>query len=333
MTPPPTASVILPTRDRWPRLRLALRSALNQTVRDIEVIVVDDGSRDETPVQLAAIDDPRVVVLRSARSEGVARARNAALARARGRWIAFLDDDDLWAPWKLERQLAVAAETDADFVSTAAVKVTEDGIVLGRLHPHIDDLERGLVRGNVIGGLSTVMVKAGLLEALGGFDEQLAVVADWELWLRLAGQCRPAAVEEPLTAVIHHGTNMQVTAIDGVAAELHYLMRRHAAHAARLDVEFGSESLEQWFAHTHRRAGHAGQAATAYLRLARRRPLYGLVRALICTVEGVTGRQLPARRTPREPAPAWLAEAGVGPVRNAPAPVGSSAHAPEDATA
>src|SRR4051794_37222555 len=93
----PQVSVILPTHNRSSMLRQALRSALDQERVDLEVIVVDDGSTDDTQEVLSRTYDERLSVIHNERPVGVARARNAAISRARGEWVAFLDDDDLWA--------------------------------------------------------------------------------------------------------------------------------------------------------------------------------------------------------------------------------------------
>ena len=105
----PQVSVAMPTRNRWPMLEQALRSALGQEAVELEVIVVDEASSDGTPERLDRIGDERVSFLRHDTPRGPAAARNAAIERARGEWIAFLDDDDLWAPGKLRTQLARAA--------------------------------------------------------------------------------------------------------------------------------------------------------------------------------------------------------------------------------
>src|SRR5690348_694187 len=98
----PDISVVIPTRNRWDLLsRSGLSAALMQEDVDVEIIVVDDGSTDETPARLAALEDPRVTVIRHDQPRGVAAARNRGIAAARGEWLAFLDDDDLWAPDKL----------------------------------------------------------------------------------------------------------------------------------------------------------------------------------------------------------------------------------------
>ena len=94
----PKVSVVLPTFERWPLLLRALTSVLDQTDVDLEVLVIDDCSSDGTPARLGAIADPRLRVLRQETNQGVARARNRAIEAAQGEWVAFLDDDDFWAP-------------------------------------------------------------------------------------------------------------------------------------------------------------------------------------------------------------------------------------------
>jgi len=91
----PEVSVIVPTRNRCLELGLAVRSALGQLGVQLEVVIVDDGSTDATGQLVSRISDPRVRYLRRTMSVGVSAARNAGIAEARGRWIAFLDDDDV----------------------------------------------------------------------------------------------------------------------------------------------------------------------------------------------------------------------------------------------
>ncbi len=102
-------SVIIPTRNRRQLLELTLRSVLWQRDVDFEVIVVDDGCTDDTPQMLRDLRDPRIRTVRHERSQGVSAARNHGIAEARGEWVAFLDDDDLWAPDKLTQQLDALA--------------------------------------------------------------------------------------------------------------------------------------------------------------------------------------------------------------------------------
>ena len=93
----PDVSVVVPTRDRWTLLDATLTSALAQQGVNFEIIVIDDGSSSQPP-PMPALTDPRVRLIRNAGPHGVARARNLGIDQARGQWIAFLDDDDVWAP-------------------------------------------------------------------------------------------------------------------------------------------------------------------------------------------------------------------------------------------
>src|SRR5207248_7970393 len=181
-------TVIIPTRDRWPLLSVTLRSALAQEDVALEVVVVDDGSTDETPERLASESDERVRVIRHPESRGVAAARNSAIEAARGEWIAFLDDDDLWAPHKLHTQLAAADERDAAWVYSSALVVDDRRSVLDVIDaPDPDRLLALLLAYNPMpAGASNVVARTKVVRDLGGQDETLSHFAGWDLWIKLA---------------------------------------------------------------------------------------------------------------------------------------------------
>lgn len=123
---PLEATVVIPTRDRWAIFSgAALPAALGQENINLEVVVVDDGSADGTADRLPALDDPRLRVLRHERSLGVARARNAGIEAARGEWIAFLDDDDIWSPRKLQTQIDAGTAAGGAFVYAGVLFLDE----------------------------------------------------------------------------------------------------------------------------------------------------------------------------------------------------------------
>ena len=308
VAPLPRVSVVIPTKDRWPLLRVALGSVLGQTLTRIEVIVVDDGSRDETAAQLGRVADPRLVVVTHETSTGVARARNDGVARARAAWVAFLDDDDFWAPQKLERQLAATDEGTA-IVTTGALRISPAGAVVERVTPPTGhDLERQLLASNVVGSPSTVIAAAAALQAAGGFDERLSVLADWDLWLRLAGVGPLVAVDEPLTAILDHGANMQRVDIMHVRAELEYMRTRHAARLRALRSDFGSTVLSVWMASNLLREGRRLTAARWYLDAAQRsRAPSHVVRAGAALLgEPIVERVRSGRRQQPPAVPAWV---------------------------
>jgi hypothetical protein len=288
----PEVSVVVATRDRWEHLAAAaLPAALGQQDVELELIVVDDGSGDGTQRGLAGIADPRLRVLRSERSEGVAAARNRGVAAARAEWVAFLDDDDLWSPRKLRAQLDAGRAAGAAFVYAAAVFIDEhDAILRDDPAPDPGDVAAALRRSDVVGGPSTVLARTALVRELGGFDPALALLADWDLWLRLADAGPAAACHEVLVAYREHAGNMSADTGRRPFAELDLLAGRHG-----LASELDGVLFTHWVAGQRRRAGRRGAAARAYLEGARRFRSPGLLaRGLIVPLgEGAMG--LPQR--------------------------------------
>jgi glycosyltransferase involved in cell wall biosynthesis len=182
----PLVSVIIPTYNRGWILAEAIESVLVQGFGDYELIVVDDGSTDRTGEMLRSYGD-RLRTLRQA-NRGVSAARNAGTAAARGEWIAFLDSDDLWLPRKLERQVAFLEDRpDAEICQTEEVWI-RDGRRVNPARKHRKTggmiFERSLELCLV--SPSAVMLRRGLLEGLGGFDESLPACEDYDLWLRVS---------------------------------------------------------------------------------------------------------------------------------------------------
>ena len=161
----PLASVVVPSHNRARLLKRTLRSILAQQLVDLEVIVVDDGSIDDTAA-VAAAAGRRVIVRRNARPAGVSAARNQGIAAARGDWIAFCDDDDLWAPDKLARQLDAADRARLDWAYTGDVNV-DDGlrVLSGGPPPDPTEVMALLPRYNPISsGGSNVVVRVSVAE-------------------------------------------------------------------------------------------------------------------------------------------------------------------------
>jgi glycosyltransferase involved in cell wall biosynthesis len=194
----PQVSVIIPTYNRAALVPQAVASVKAQTYRDFEILVVDDGSTDDTRETLAAWREVRV--LRHPCRRGVAAARNLGIAAARGEWLAFLDSDDLWLPEKLARQIAyhqdqpglLLSQTDEIWVRRG-VKVNKPAAhrkVAGRIF--FPSLERCLISP------SAVILSRRLLELHGGFDENLPAAEDYDLWLRLTWRYEVGLVDEPL---------------------------------------------------------------------------------------------------------------------------------------
>lgn len=205
--PAPTVSIVLATYNRLEWLHHAIDSVLAQTFTDWEFIIADDGSDEATRAYLHSVDaPPRIRVLWLAHCGNPGVVRNAALALARGRYVAFIDSDDLWLPEKLERQLAAMRATPRSRWSyTAYDCVDERGADIAiRWKPHDGAIFAPLLRIEAMMALPTVVAERALLSAAGGFDPAQRQAEDYELWLRLILRADVLLVDEVLARVRRH---------------------------------------------------------------------------------------------------------------------------------
>jgi len=237
----PAVSVVLATHDHARWLDGAIDSVRRQTLSEWELLVVDDGSTDDTrAVVQRHATDRRIHYLPGPHLERSA-ARNRGLAAARGALVAFLDADDRWLPEKLERQLAVLdAEPDVPLCYTIARFVDAAGAPLPIRKPPraiAGEVFPVLMRGNFI-ILASVVARRRCLVELDGFDDTLPVYGceDWDLWLRIARRHAVTVVDEELTLYRRHDGNTGADAL--LRSGLAVLERRYAetgaAEAARL---------------------------------------------------------------------------------------------------
>jgi glycosyltransferase involved in cell wall biosynthesis len=202
-----TISVIIPVFNRAGEVCNAIDSALAQTLPPLEVIVVDDGSTDETPDVLARYGDRIRVVRRS--NQGVAAARNAGIAIARGDLLAFLDSDDVWLPRKLELQASrIEADPELGLVH-CGVDFEGTGINLDGMEGSVATEILRLERSVIVAHGSGVMVPRRVAEEVGGFDARMRVSEDWDFCYRVATRRRIAFVAEPLVLHARHATGLQ----------------------------------------------------------------------------------------------------------------------------
>jgi glycosyltransferase involved in cell wall biosynthesis len=207
-------SVVMPTRNYGAFIARAIDSVLAQTHPPHEIIVVDDGSTDDTPAVLARYAG-RIRVL-AGPGRGVSAARNAGLAAARGELIAVLDADDEWLPTKLARQIPLLREDPAvGVVGCANVVWSGAGHhVRTRFFPNPPDdrlarMRQIALRVAWVGSSNSgALIHRRVLDAVGGYAEDLAAAEDWEMWLRVADRFAIRNVHEVLTFVWFHGTGM-----------------------------------------------------------------------------------------------------------------------------
>lgn len=196
-----TSAVVIPTKNRGPLLIRAIESALAQTLPVDEIIVIDDGSTDDTRAIVSDIGkaDSRVRLIHLERSGGAAAARNIGVADTTADWICFLDSDDSWDPQKHAAQtkaLAAAPNAVASFTGLryAFIDHSIDA-------PAPQDVTSLALRGNnVVGSTSSAMVRKSTFDAVGGFDPALPSCQDWDLWMKLRQQGDFAMVTEPLVS-------------------------------------------------------------------------------------------------------------------------------------
>ena len=179
-------SVIIPTHNRAHALQRAIDSVLRQTAPAFEVIVVDDGSTDDTGRVLRKF--PQVRVVRRQENRGVAAARNAGISSAAGNWFAFLDSDDEWLPGKLEAQRAYHRENPETLISQTDEIWVRNGV---RVNPGARHKKLGgcIFKEGIrlcLVSPSAVIIHRSVMENVGLFDEGMPVCEDYDLWLRVA---------------------------------------------------------------------------------------------------------------------------------------------------
>lgn len=256
-------SVVVPTRNRSRLLATTLRSVLWQRDVTLEVIVVDEASTDDTQAMLAGLADWRVRVVRHDAPLGVSTARNRGAAEAQGEWVAFLDDDDLWAHDKLAAQLRAARITGRDWAYTGSVNIAGPcQIVHGQPPLSPRDIVAALPHYNAIpGGGSNVVVRRTAFQRAGPFDTRLRNTEDWEMWIRLAKAGPPAWVCSPLVAYRLHCSNSSLNVSEIMRGALLIEEMHHTS------ADWGK--LHRWIAESCLRAGDRraalGQLARAAL--------------------------------------------------------------------
>ena len=195
----PKVTVVITTYNSITYLPETLESVLRQTFTDFEVLLVDDGSTDSTVQWASELVDSRVKLI-TQENQGVCVARNTGIAHALGEYVAFLDSDDLWEPTKLEKQVRYFEDNPSlGLVHTWLALIDEQGNLTGRvLTSNAEgDVWEQLVQKNTV-ACSSTMVRRCCFEALGGFDSNLRVAEDWDMWIRMAERYQFGLIQEPL---------------------------------------------------------------------------------------------------------------------------------------
>ena len=299
----PEIAVVVPTHNRVRLLAATLRSVLSQRDVALEAIVVDDGSCEDVAGLIGTLRDPRVRAVRHDSPLGVSIARNRGALEARAAWLAFCDDDDLWAPDKLACQLAAARAARRTWAYGGAVHVNAATRLMSVAPlPSPDRLVATLPRWNLVpGGSSNVIVQADVFRRAGGWDPTLINLADWELWARLAREGPPACVDAPLVAYrIHHANASADTGL--ILREARVLDRRYGG-----TLDYGE--LHHYLAWVYLRCGRRRPAVRHLASAAARGHIRDVARTIVSLAPQRAAKQVPALgRRPSEQSP-WAAQA------------------------
>lgn len=266
----PVVSVIIPTHNRAALVQEAVKSALAQTFTGIEIVIVDDGSVDGTETALQPLTKTgRVRSIRQANA-GPAAARNRGIREARGEWVAFLDDDDLFEPDKIEKQMALAARMpDARFIHSDFRKFNEESPDLGVRDTSwfSGDMYPGILEHwSTLMASPCVMVRRDVLAEVGGFDETMRWAEELDLWRRIARKYPFFHVPEPLTKVRQQAVSL--SSDKSRAADPYRIMLEKAfADDPKLDEAFRRRALAAMYTNvSHNLLGEGGATE---MRLAR----------------------------------------------------------------
>jgi glycosyltransferase involved in cell wall biosynthesis len=198
----------MPTFNRAGLIVQSAQSVIDQSFRDWELLIVDDGSTDDTAERIEALGDSRIVLLRQPRIGNSARLRNLGVAAARGNYVAFLDSDDLWVPSKLEIQLRALTGKPGAWCYAGHALIDAEGnrmpLRSGRFAPVAGRIARQLLTDETGASIITWLVPRALLVRVGGFDESLRMSEDLDLVLRLAQAADAVAVPDTLAFAREH---------------------------------------------------------------------------------------------------------------------------------
>ena len=206
-------SVVIPTHNRSELIKNAVSSVLSQTYKNIELIIVDDASTDKTEEVVKSLDQSKIRYIKNEEAKGGNYARNLGISSSKGKYVAFLDDDDEWMPEKVADQVALFEEDQSiGLVYTGAeIIYTSKNYKYIRQPKHRGDLSKEILMRNYIGTTSSVMVKRSLLEKVGGFDNDMPALQDYDLWIRIAQVAQIGYINKPLIKYYNYTNINQIT--------------------------------------------------------------------------------------------------------------------------
>lgn len=244
MASAPAVTVLIAVFNGADYLGESIESVLAQTFSDFELLIVDDGSTDQTPKILRSLPDPRMCTITLSQNRGIARARNAGIEAARGRYIAFLDHDDVAPPERLEKQVAfLDLHPQVGLLGSDVEFINSRGATLRNVHMPASDLE---IRWMNL--LDCPMRQSSLtarrdLARQHQYDDRFLSLSDWDFIQRMLGRTEAANLPEVLVRYRSHPTNVSHTQFER-AVETGALLSHHAIKSALPDFEITLEDVK-----------------------------------------------------------------------------------------
>ena len=223
-------SVIIPTYNRSRTILRAIKSVLNQTYKNIEVIIVDDASTDNTEEIVKGLNDPRIIYIKHETNKGGAAARNTGIKLAKSEYIAFQDSDDEWYPEKLQLQTdaLLKAESDVGVVYSSFIRISKhkkEVIPGGHARNFEGDIFKKILSNNFV-TTQTALVAKRCFDKVGIFDESLPRLQDWELWLRISKHYKFIYISKPLVTAYIQKDSIS-NSVQGLQKALFIIEEKH----------------------------------------------------------------------------------------------------------
>jgi glycosyltransferase involved in cell wall biosynthesis len=265
-----SVSVILPTYNRAVQLRRALASVLRQTYNDYEIIIIDDGSTDDTQAVVAAFNSSVPILYSYQANRGRSAARNAGIKMAQGTLVAFLDSDDLFLPDKLKLQTELMNQNNHyGFTYTDSFGFSEEMHTLLAQNPFVMPIREGWIYPNLL-RLSgtvittpTVMARTSVLRDLGGFDEAMDTCEDLDLWRRIAKHYPVGYLPEKLSLISYRASfDLSGRVRDGIRSRRLYYAKAFADDP-KLKPSFYSSLMAEMYTHYGIATARSGQISDA----------------------------------------------------------------------
>jgi len=227
----PKVSIIIPTYNRVNVITRAIKSVLGQTYQNFELIVVDDGSNDNTGKKVKNFNDSRINYICHEENKGGSAARNTGIQVAKGEYIAFLDSDDEWLPQKIEKQVEILDKDEGIGAVFTDRKIMPSGRIKKiKLPKNKKKQLKKIYRKNFLGGCSVVMVRKRVFSKIGMFDINLPSSQDFDMWIRLLIYYNIEVLNEVLV-IIHCPSSKRITKnIDAKERTLNILKNKYSKY-------------------------------------------------------------------------------------------------------